>query len=307
MKTLCLEGFYKGKRVLVTGNTGFKGSWLSLWLSELGAQVFGWSLDVPTNPSLFRKLNLEELVTHHKGDVNNKKQLSNFIKQNHFDIIFHLAAQPLVRESYQNPLNTLITNVVGTANVLEAVRESGRRTTIICVTSDKCYENSGAPWGFRECDPVGGSDPYSMSKGAAELVISSWRSSFFTNNSGDIRLASVRAGNVIGGGDWATDRILTDCVRALSEGRAVEVRNPNSTRPWQHVLEPLSGYLWLAARMAQENTGSVLLDGAWNFGPHMADVRSVSSLVDEFVRQWGSGGWISVENNTAPKEATSAS
>ena len=268
--------------------------------------MVGWSVDIPTDPSLFEVLDIASVCDHHFGDINDAEAIAHFIADQEVDTVFHLAAQPLVRLSYNKPLETLSTNVLGTANVLEAVRRVGRPCSIVSITSDKCYENGGSIWGFRECDPMGGSDPYSMSKGAAELVISSWRTSFFSSEESTIRLASARAGNVIGGGDWAADRIVTDSMKALSDGNPIKIRNPYSTRPWQHVLEPLSGYLWLGEAMATHWNGCSF-DSGWNFGPAVSDVRSVRDLVDCMIHHWGSGSWADVSDRKAASEARTLS
>lgn len=293
---------YKDRRVLVTGHTGFKGSWLSLWLHRMGAEVTGLSIDVPTEPSLFRLAGIETLVNHHFGDVRDPAALDDALHASDAEIVFHLAAQPLVRRSYEEPVDTLATNVIGTAQVLEAVRRRGKPCSIIVVTSDKCYSNNGQIWGYREIDPMGGHDPYSMSKGAAELVVDSWRSSYFAASDSPIRLASARAGNVIGGGDWAQDRLLTDCIAALTGHRPVEIRNPLATRPWQHVLEPLSGYLWLAAKLATSNDPQAFAQG-WNFGPDIDGVRPVRDLVDFALQCWGDGSWQLTNEANPPHEA----
>ncbi len=294
---------YRGKRVLLTGHTGFKGSWLSLWLSKLGADVVGVSIDIPTKPSLFELCGIAELVDHRVGDVRDLEAMKALVAEVQPDIVFHLAAQPLVRLSYVDPVTTVDTNVMGTVNVLEAVRGWGGTAAIVVVTSDKCYHNDGRREGYRETDPMGGHDPYSMSKGAAELVVDSWRSSYFLKADSPVRLASGRAGNVIGGGDWAADRIVTDSIAALVAGRPIEVRNPLATRPWQHVLEPLSGYLWLGHGLL---TGR-RVDAGWNFGPDQDNIRNVEQLVDELLRCWGSGSWVQSSEAGAPKEAMALS
>lgn len=298
-----LHAHYAGQRVLVTGHTGFKGSWLVAWLHRMGALVTGYSIDIPTKPSLFEVLGAADMCEHRLGDVNDFASLAACVRDGQFDTVFHLAAQPLVRLSYDEPLATLATNVMGTANVLEAVRAAGLSCAVVVITSDKCYENKGSLWGFRETDPMGGSDPYSMSKGAAELVVSSWRRSYFSGPDAQVRVASARAGNVIGGGDWAADRIVPDCIAALRAGRPIQVRNPQATRPWQHVVEPVSGYLLLGAMLDRNEQGSTV-DQEWNFGPESTDVRSVRVLVERIVAQWGGGAWEDASRADAPKEAT---
>ncbi|WP_117882551.1 CDP-glucose 4,6-dehydratase [Aureibaculum luteum] len=292
---LDFQNTYRGKKVLVTGNTGFKGSWLSQWLLLLNAEVFGYALEPPTTPSLFNQLQLNKHSNHNRNDVRDLESLKKCIKEIKPDIIFHLAAQSLVRESYDNPIETLETNINGTANVLEAVRQLGLSTNIVVITSDKCYENKEWIHGYRENDPMGGYDPYSMSKGAAELVVSSWRRSFFNindyNNHG-VKVASARAGNVIGGGDWADDRIVPDCMRSLQKNEEIFVRNPLATRPWQHVLESLGGYLVLGNRLL--NLDDKDLDtycSGFNFGPLSASNKTVEVLVKEILENWGRGSW----------------
>ncbi|HMT13822.1 MAG TPA: CDP-glucose 4,6-dehydratase [Aestuariivirga sp.] len=279
-----LQQAFRDQRVLVTGHTGFKGSWLSLWLARLGAQVSGYALAPPTTPAMFEVCRVAEVMDHALGDVRDRASLSRRITEVRPRVIFHLAAQPLVRQSYVDPLETLQTNVMGTAHVLEAVREAKLACAIVVVTSDKCYDNREWVWGYRENDPMGGKDPYSMSKGATELVTASWRESFFPP-SGPVKLASARAGNVIGGGDWAADRIIPDCVRAFAQGTAVELRSPRATRPWQHVLEPVLGYLMLAQRLLSAQ-GEHYCSG-WNFGPAPADVRPVEQVVALMAQGWG--------------------
>jgi CDP-glucose 4,6-dehydratase len=290
---------YRGKRVLLTGHTGFKGSWLSLWLERLGAATTGLSIDIPTTPSLFDLAGVADVLDHRFGDVRDAEAMALLVEEVRPDVVFHMAAQPLVRLSYAEPLATLATNVMGTANVLEAVRAAGRPCAVVVVTSDKCYDNDGRREGYRETDRMGGHDPYSMSKGAAELVVDSWRSSYFSQPGSPIRLASGRAGNVIGGGDWAADRIVTDCIAALGAGQPVGVRNPLATRPWQHVLEPLSGYLMLGERLL---SGEAVAEG-WNFGPDPDNIRTVRELVDQLLAEWGSGRAAERAEAEAPKEA----
>ncbi|RJQ33536.1 MAG: CDP-glucose 4,6-dehydratase [Actinobacteria bacterium] len=279
-------GIFKGKKILVTGNTGFKGSWLTLWLNSLGASIIGYSLDPPTDPSLFEILKLEKNITQIKGDVRNKEYLQKTVEQFKPDIVFHLAAQPLVRSSYEEPHLTYETNVMGTVNLFEAVRNTDSVRVVVNITSDKCYKNREADYSYKEQDPMGGFDPYSSSKGCSELVTLAYINSFFSH--GYVSLASVRAGNVVGGGDWAVDRIIPDCIRALVQEKPVLVRSPQAVRPWQHVLEPLSGYLWLAACMWQNDHK---YDGAWNFGPNKESNITVKAVVESVINEWGSGRW----------------
>ena len=246
-----MKKFWRGKKVFITGHTGFKGSWLSLWLQTLGAEVIGYSLKPPTEPSLFALARVEQGMISIDGDILNSKNLQECLAEHQPEIVIHMAAQSLVRASYQFPIETLSTNIMGTANVLEAVRHTDSVRVVVNVTSDKCYENREWSWGYRETEPMGGHDPYSCSKGCAELVTSSYRRSFFSSE-GTANIASVRAGNVIGGGDWAADRIVPDCIRAIAKGEVVFVRSPRAVRPWQHVLEPLSGYLLLAQKLWEE-------------------------------------------------------
>ena len=292
------NNIYKGKKVLLTGHTGFKGSWLTLWLKQLGAEVIGYSLEPPTNPSLFEILNLEKEIIHVIGDIRNEKRLKETFKKYKPDIVIHMAAQPLVRYSYMNPKETYETNVIGTLNVFEAVKETETVRVVINVTSDKCYENKEWVYGYRENDPMGGYDPYSSSKGCAELLTSAYRNSFFNpENYGkthNVALASVRAGNVIGGGDWAEDRLIPDCIRALSKKETIYIRNPHATRPWQHVLEPLSGYLWLGALMWQDPTK---YSEGWNFGPNDEDILTVEEIVKDVIKIWGNGEYVVNSDN----------
>jgi len=283
------KDLYKKKKVLVTGHTGFKGSWLSLWLKALGAQIIGYSLEPPSRPNNFEACGLQQQVIHIYGDVRDYEHLLAVFKEHKPDIVFHLAAQPLVRLSYKNPILTYETNVMGTVNLLEAVRATDSVRVLVNVTSDKCYENREWVWGYRENDPVGGYDPYSSSKGCAELVTAAYRQSFFSPERYEdhgVALSSVRAGNVIGGGDWGADRLIPDCVTAISENRPVLVRNPNAIRPWQHVLDPLYGYLLLGAFMVQSGADYA---SAWNFGPSDSEVLTVEEVVKRFIQYWGKG------------------
>jgi len=281
----------EGKTVLVTGHTGFKGGWLSLWLDALGARVVGYSLDPPTTPSFFEATHLSTKMRDLRNDILDLGSLRHAIMKYNPIMVFHLAAQSLVLESYESPAVTFNTNVMGTVNVLEAVRKSTSVRACICVTSDKCYENRGWVWGYREIDPMGGYDPYSGSKGAAELAIASYRNSYFEPKSSAkaaVAISSARAGNVVGGGDWAKDRIVPDCYRALISNRRILLRNPDTVRPWQFVLEPLYGYLLLAINMIRNPT---IYSGAWNFGPDRQNHLTVKDLVKEVVANWGSGNW----------------
>ena len=284
MKNL-FSGIYSGKKVFVTGHTGFKGSWLSLWLQQLGADVYGFALAPNTKPSHYNLLNLD--INSTIGDIRNKQELFKAIEKSQPDIVFHLAAQPLVRLSYQEPLDTLETNIMGTANLFEACKNTASVKVIINITSDKCYENKEWIWGYRENDRMGGYDPYSVSKGCSELVTAAYRNSFFNINeykkSHHILLASCRAGNVIGGGDWAEDRLLPDIIRATEEGQKVSIRSPYATRPWQHVLEPLSGYLQLGQKLLQEKKKFA---DAWNFGPSDEGEITVKEVAEYCMKYW---------------------
>ena len=278
---------FRGRRVFVTGHTGFKGSWLLLWLRKLGADVTGYSLAALPG-SMYEQLALDSACESIEADVRDLDALSAAIERVQPDVLFHMAAQALVLPSYDDPLGTLQTNVMGTANVLEAVRRAGRPCSVVIVTSDKCYENREWVFAYRETDPLGGHDPYAASKAAAELVTSSYRSSFFAA-SDTIRVASARAGNVIGGGDIAEGRIVPDCIRALSRSESIGVHNPRSIRPWQHVLEPLSGYLLLASKLLAGES----VREAWNFAPDVQSTRTVEDLVRAVIAAWGSGDWVS--------------
>jgi CDP-glucose 4,6-dehydratase len=298
-----LETAYRGKRVLVTGHTGFKGSWLCEWLLSLGAEIVGYALDPQPHEKLFSQLNLGVRISEdHRGDLSDRARLTAVVARFKPEIILHLAAQPLVRLSYDIPVETFATNIMGTAHVLDAVRTSGISCSVVAVTTDKCYENREWLHAYREEDPMGGHDPYSASKGAAEIVISSFRRSYFPP-AGPVRLASARAGNVIGGGDWAADRIVPDCFRSLREGKAIPVRSKIATRPWQHVLEPLSGYLWLAACLANPIRPISDLTSGFNFGPNLASNRTVEELVTEILCH-ASGEWWDASDPSAVHEAS---
>lgn len=293
-------GAYSGRTVLVTGHTGFKGAWLSLWLLELGANVVGYALAPDTAPNLHDQLGLGRLVDSRLGDVRDASLLDKTLRETRPEIVFHLAAQPLVRRSYEAPAETFATNVLGTANLLDAVRRTPTVRACVVVTTDKCYENREDGSAYREDDRLGGRDPYSASKACAEHVVSSYRDSFFRPE-GRVSLSSARAGNVIGGGDWAADRLVPDCVRALAANRPITVRNPRSVRPWQHVLDPLSGYLQLAARQLAQPAAFA---EAWNFGPDHNDPLTAAQVADLVVSAWGSGTWSAAASDPgAPHEA----
>ncbi|WP_394374095.1 CDP-glucose 4,6-dehydratase [Paenibacillus polymyxa] len=276
------RSFWVGKNVFLTGHTGFKGSWLSLWLHSMGAKVTGYSLPAPTSPALYELGNVENvLVESTIGDVADLEMLRRSLHKVNPEIIIHMAAQPLVRKSYEDPVQTYSTNVMGTVNVMEAARTCSSVRVILNVTTDKCYENQEWHWGYRENEPLGGYDPYSSSKACSELITSAYRRSFF--QSSDIRVATARAGNVIGGGDWAEDRLIPDLIRALTNGGQISIRNPEAVRPWQHVLEPLSGYLMLCQRLYLEGEEYAQ---AWNFGPRDWDARSVEWIVEQMLSRW---------------------
>lgn len=295
-------GAYKGKTVLVTGHTGFKGSWLALWLSQLGAKVIGYSLEPPSRPNHIELLRFN--IVSITGDIRDREKLEAAISTYRPDIVFHLAAQSLVRLSYREPVTTFETNVIGTINVFEACRKTDNVKAIVNVTSDKCYENKEWDWGYRENDPMGGYDPYSASKGCAELLTSAYRKSFFDVNGYDtshhVLLASTRAGNVVGGGDWAEDRLIPDIMRAVSKDKKVKIRNPRAIRPWQHVLEPLSGYLCLGQKLLEGRTE--FADG-WNFGPGDALSLTVGDVVEKIKGIWKKIEYVFDEDPRAPHEA----
>jgi len=288
------NGIFKNKNVLVTGHTGFQGSWLSLWLKLLGSNVVGYALEPPTQPSLFETLSLEHETKHIIGDLRDKEKLSSIISQNQPEIIFHLGAQAIVRESYAKPLETLETNIIGTANLLESIRNCQSVKVVVIMTSDKCYDNTRNERPHTENDPMGGFDPYSASKGAAELVTSSYRNSFFSSKN-LTRIATARAGNVIGGGDWAKDRLVPDSIRALMEKQNIKIRNPDAKRPWQYVLESISGMLWLATKMYDDDK----FNEAWNFGPDVNyDSLRAEDIVKRTIKNWNSKSTIEVQNNS---------
>jgi len=297
------KGFWRGKRVLLTGHTGFKGSWLSLWLQQLGAEVIGISLDPPTEPNLYSKANVASGMQSLHEDIRNGEAVRKLFQQLKPEIVFHLAAQPLVRYSYREPVETYETNVMGTLHVLEGIRSIDTVRTAVMITTDKCYKNREWVWGYRENEPMGGHDPYSSSKGAAELLIASYRDSYYPADRYDqhkTAIASVRAGNVIGGGDWAEDRLIPDIIRAFQAGKRVKIRNPYAIRPWQHVLEPLVGYMQLAELLT--NSGTEYAE-AWNFGPNEDDARPVKWIVEQLAKQWGNNANWTIDGSDHPHEA----
>jgi len=295
--------FWKGKRVLLTGHTGFKGSWMSLWLQSMGAQVTGYALAPPTDPSLFEAAKVGKGMTSIIGDIRDLEHLRAVFAEHKPEIVIHMAAQPLVRYSYIEPVETYSTNVMGTVNLLEAVRSTKSVKAVVNVTSDKCYENREWAWGYRENEAMGGFDPYSSSKGCAELVAAAYRNSYFNPEKykeHGVALASVRAGNVIGGGDWAEDRLIPDIIRAIAQNKPVNIRNPHAIRPWQHVLEPLSGYLLLAQKLYEE--GASYGEG-WNFGPNDEDAKPVQWIVEKLTKAWGEGASWKLDGGNHPHEA----
>ncbi len=295
--------FWRGKRVLLTGHTGFKGSWMSLWLQSMGAQLVGFALAPPTKPSLFEVAGIEQGMTSIIGDIRNLEHIRAVFAEHQPEIVIHMAAQPLVRYSYIEPVETYSTNVMGVVNLLEAVRSTTSVKAVVNVTTDKCYENREWAWGYRENEAMGGYDPYSSSKGCAELVTAAYRNSYFHTekyHEHGVAIASARAGNVIGGGDWAEDRLIPDIMRAITEGRAVNIRNPHAIRPWQHVLEPLSGYLLLAQKLYEG--GAAYAEG-WNFGPNDEDAKPVQWIVERLTQSWGEGASWVVDGGEHPHEA----
>lgn len=293
-----LRRAYRGRRVFVTGDTGFKGSWLCIALGELEADVTGYALPPAQDRDQFSAARLDRLVAHNDGDVRDAEHLGRVFSRSSPEIVFHLAAQPIVRASYVDPKMTFDTNVGGTVNILDAVRCSAQVRALVVVTSDKCYRNNEWIWGYRENDTLGGDDPYSASKAAAELAFTAYAASFFRRHG--LGAATVRAGNVIGGGDWSPDRIVPDCIRSLEAGEPIVLRNPHSTRPWQHVLEPVSGYLLLGARLLQDAERHT---GAWNFGPRPERARTVRELAEEIISVWGDGRITVATDPEAPHEA----
>jgi CDP-glucose 4,6-dehydratase len=292
--------FWGGRKVFITGHTGFKGSWLSLWLERLGAEVAGYSLDPPTTPSLFGSARVAEGITDLRGNVRDMPAMRSALSHEQPEVVFHLAAQPLVRQSYAQPVETFATNVLGTVSLLEAVRQVDSVRAVVVVTSDKCYDNQEWHWGYRETDALGGHDPYSASKACAELATAAWRKSFLSTGGRMVGVATARAGNVIGGGDWAEDRILPDAVRAIVAGKPLVVRRPKAVRPWQHVLEPLHGYMMLAERLFAEPER---WSSAWNFGPSDDDAIPVGELLDRFFAAWGEVTWRPESTLVGPHEA----
>ena len=296
-------GIYKDMPVLVTGHTGFKGTWLSMWLHLLGARVIGYSLDPPTRPNHFDMSGMKDRMVDIRADIRDLDKLVSVLKEFQPKIVFHMAAQPIVRESNENPRDTFIINSWGTINMLEAIRMTTAVKAAVFITSDKCYRNNEWIWGYRENDALGGGDPYSASKAMAEIAIEAYRDAFFPwgdRGENAVAVASVRAGNVVGGGDWARDRLLPDAIRALTEGRSIDIRSPRATRPWQCVFSPLSGYMWLGVRL--------LLDGAkfaepWNFGPIDLASDSVQNIVKKVIQLWGSGEWRDMSRGDEPHEA----
>ncbi len=295
-----MKKIFKGKTVLVTGHTGFKGSWLSIWLNYLGAKVVGLSDGIVSNPSNYLVSSVSDFIQDYQVDIRDTEGVASLVNKVQPDFVFHLAAQALVRPSYENPIETITTNAIGTANVLDALRFLDKKVVAVMITSDKAYDNVEWLWGYRETDRLGGKDPYSASKGMAELAIRSYIESFFNGSDSNVCVGITRAGNVIGGGDWAVDRIVPDCIQAWSKSKFVDIRSPNATRPWQHVLEPLSGYLALAVNLAQSNRNH---GDAYNFGPSADQNYSVSKLIDEMSKYWDKVRWKDVSEGDHVHEA----
>jgi CDP-glucose 4,6-dehydratase len=290
--------FYKGKKVLITGHTGFKGSWLTIWLNYLGAEVIGIALDPVSSEDNYVLSGISNEMTDYRVEIGSLESIIEIVEFEKPEILFHLAAQPIVIESYDKPIYTFETNIIGTANLLEIIRRSELLNTGVFITTDKCYENIEKDYSYKETDPMGGYDPYSASKGAAELVISSYRRSFFQKN--EKKVASARAGNVIGGGDWSPYRLMVDIIKGIEEGEDIRIRNPKSTRPWQHVLEPLGGYILLAAKMSLEKN----YDSAWNFGPRKENIVTVEEIINRTINIYGKGKWLDVSDKVKLHEAT---
>jgi CDP-glucose 4,6-dehydratase len=305
------DAFWRNRRVFLTGHTGFKGGWMALWLSSLGAQVRGYALEPSTTPSFFTDANIGSLLEDVRGDIRDAARLDRAMEEFEPEVVFHMAAQPLVRFSYQDPIGTYETNVIGTARVLDAVRRTSSVRAVVSVTTDKCYENKEWIWPYRETDPLGGYDPYSASKACAEIVSASFRQSFFPVDQlrrpggHQVAIATVRAGNVIGGGDWSTDRLLPDLVRGFLSGAPVPIRRPHAIRPWQHVLDPLSGYLALAEKLLSAGPEAARFATSYNFGPTDEDARPVSWIADRMAHFWGNNAsWVLDEDSNSPHEAT---
>ena len=295
---------YRNKKIFITGHTGFKGTWLAIWLEYLGAKVIGYALDPYTNKDNYVLSNVQNLIyKDYRGDIRDKHKINEIFKKEKPEVVFHLAAQPLVLDSFTDPVKTYETNIMGTINILDAIRTSDSNITSIFITSDKCYANKEWVWGYRETDPMGGYDPYSASKGACELIISSYLNSFFPQDKykdHQKSIASARAGNVIGGGDWATNRIVPDFIKAFEKKEKIQIRNPQAVRPWQHVLEPLGGYLMLGAKMMEDPD---TYSGGWNFGPWSNNIVTVKTLVKKLIEFYGSGEWQDISSNEKRHEA----
>ena len=297
------NNIFNNRKILITGHTGFKGSWLCILLNQLGANVYGYALDPPTKPSLYYEAKVEELITSYKGDIRDFDYLLHVLHEVKPEIVIHMAAQSLVRESYLNPIETYSTNVMGTVNLHEAIRQTSGIKVLVNVTTDKCYENREWCWGYRENEPMGGYDPYSNSKGCSELVTASYRNSFFNLKDythHGIAIATARAGNVIGGGDWAEDRLIPDFIRSISKGETLKIRSPYAIRPWQHVLEPLTGYLILASKLFENGTEYA---EAWNFGPDDGDTKNVEWITSKICHLWGDNATFEIDSNPQPHEA----
>ena len=304
MENLVTPLAWRGRRVFLTGHTGFKGGWLALWLQQLGASVRGYSLDPPTTPNLFTELRLAELIEDTRGDLADSAKLTTALQEFSPEIVFHLAAQPLVRRSYIDPVGTYVTNVLGTAHLLEAVRMTPSVKAVVVITTDKCYENREWVWGYREQDPLGGYDPYSSSKACVEILTASYRQSFFSSHNGSnhaVAIATARAGNVVGGGDWSEDRLIPDLIRGFLEGKPVRIRYPGAIRPWQHVLDPLAGYLALGQRLLNND---LKFASAWNFGPSDEETWTVGHVADAMASRWGNGAGCETDGTPSQHEAT---